>query len=274
MIVGPILAQDGDARVAVSPDGHQIISAGGRTIRRWDAESGSPIGGATHCISGGALCIAYSPDGTRMAFGETDGPLRVWDTAMSPGTLHAVTHEEYTVWSPCVAFSPDGAFFAFAAPDGAVRICDSASSAVAVSLSDDGAQVHAVGFSPDGAHIVLGSQDHALRIYNIATQQLEHILRGHSDMVLSVAYSPSGKQIASGSSNGTVRIWDAEIGRPIGAPLDGHQELITRSAFGEREVIRSQESIHSVSWSPDGRSLASSPHGFNLQEIRVWDLFD
>jgi eukaryotic-like serine/threonine-protein kinase len=62
--------------VAWSPDSKQrIASAGGdKTVQIWDAENGNHINtypGYTHEV-------AWSPDGTRIAFANDDGTVQVW----------------------------------------------------------------------------------------------------------------------------------------------------------------------------------------------------
>ena len=49
------------------------------------------------------------------------------------------------------------------------------------------------------------------------------MLKGHSDVVTSVAFSPDGKKIVSGSEDMTIRVWDAETGKEIIPPLEGHR---------------------------------------------------
>lgn len=66
-----------------------------------------------------------------------------------------------------------------------------------------------------------------------------------------LAFNADGSRIASGGADGTVRLWDAQTGRPIGAPLWGHSAAIT-----------------SVAFSRDGRRLVS---GSLDATVRVWD---
>ena len=69
-------------------------------------------------------------------------------------------------------------------------------------------------------------------------------------MVRSVAYSPDGRYIISGSDDDTIRIWNAEIGAPVGNPLDGHTS-----------------SVRSFAYSPNGRRITS---GSGDSTIRTW----
>ncbi|KIJ90261.1 hypothetical protein K443DRAFT_116849, partial [Laccaria amethystina LaAM-08-1] len=63
--------------------------------------------------------------------------------------------------------------------------------------------------------------------------------------------SPDGRRVVSGSLDRTIRIWDAETGKPVREPFQGHTDL-----------------IKSVAFSPDGRRVVS---GSGDATIRIWD---
>ena len=68
---------------------------------------------------------------------------------------------------------------------------------------------------------------------------------------MSVAFSTDGKQVVSGSMDKTVRIWDAESGKTITGPFEGHTDGVV-----------------SVAFSPDGNQVVS---GSWDKTVRIWD---
>ncbi|KDQ11002.1 hypothetical protein BOTBODRAFT_115077, partial [Botryobasidium botryosum FD-172 SS1] len=80
-------------------------------------------------------------------------------------------------------------------------------------------------------------------------------LPGHKHGLKCMAHSPDGLRIAtSGSREATVCIWDLMTGALVLGPLQGHQAQVC-----------------SVSFSPDGRRLASTSEGHASTHIAVWD---
>ena len=97
--------------VAFSLDGHRLASSRtlGDTVRLWDADTGQGIGAPLKTDSGLAGALALSPDGHRLAAGDENGHLLLWNTereAIRAPLILPAAHKSTAVWA--VAFSRDG----------------------------------------------------------------------------------------------------------------------------------------------------------------------
>ena len=98
-------------------------------------------------------------------------------------------------------------------------------------------------FSPDELSIVSG------RIWRKLPP-----LKGHSTLYISVfAYSPDGDTLATGNLVGEIHLWDASTGQ-YKTTFTGHTS-----------------NISSLTFSPDGRMLASGSTANNDKTARLWD---
>ena len=91
---------------------------GSTFVRIWDAEGGDPIR-TLDCGPGGGHCVAWSPDGSRLAADRDDGHVTVWDAADGK-LVRDFRWEGKPVVS--LAWSPDGRRLAVAGWDTIVRI--------------------------------------------------------------------------------------------------------------------------------------------------------
>jgi serine/threonine protein kinase len=117
-----------------SPDGANLATVGEApddTVRLWDMKTLRRQGQWSPWRSlsrhpGGALSVAWSPDGRVVASGGADGVVKVWDPdtgAIRVEFRHPETGAE-GVSVTCLAFSPDGRLLASGGADKMVRLHD------------------------------------------------------------------------------------------------------------------------------------------------------
>lgn len=165
--------------IAWTRDGKTIATAnnggpGSGTIEEWDATTGQsllPAAAGQQYISVGfrVVTMAWSPDGTRLAYTLENGDVDLRDRGDSDTRLNRDTPNAHTYpgMKAALAWSPDGRLLAMTMPSGLIQVRD----------SDSG--------------------------------NLDYSYQGHSQQISDLAWSPDGKRIVSVSIDGTVKVWGA-----------------------------------------------------------------
>ncbi|MEH2123766.1 NB-ARC domain-containing protein [Nostoc sp.] len=192
-----------------------------------------------------AMSIDLSPDGQRIAVGDSSGNIHLWNITT---TQLLATFEGHMGWVWSVAFSPDGNTLASSSSDTSVRLWDVQSGRCLQVLTEHTSCVWSVSFSPDGQQIASGSEDRTVRLWNLQGQCL-HVLQGHTQSVYAVHFALNGQTLVSSSHDTDIRIWDVRYGNCLNV-LKGHTS-----------------GVQCVRYSPDGQQLAS---GCRDGSIRLW----
>jgi len=149
--------------MSYSPNGLQMISGSNdKTIRIWDAETGTAVGNPLEGHTSMVASVAYSPSGRHIVSGSYDKTIRIWDAETGAAVGNPLEGHTSTVAS--VAYSPSGRHIVSGSWDKTIRIWDAETTAAAGRhLEGDTTSVlHAAAYSPNGQHIISGSSGNTI----------------------------------------------------------------------------------------------------------------
>lgn len=210
-------------------------------------------------------CIAYSPDGKRIATGSEDGVIKLHDAATRGLLASKKTGKLVT----SASFSADGTWLATAHRNGGVIVWQVGDNELVKKESFGetetlGRPRGAATFSPRGKRLVWGSEivskhdpGQTQRRYRVAMVDLESRKRqilageGHKGMIFCLAFTADGRTLASGSIDRDVKLWNMDELK-LEKTLPGHLST-----------------VRNVGTSPDNRWLASASWDGT---VKVWDL--
>jgi WD40 repeat protein len=288
---GRIVRDLGDAAtdfrdVAVSPDGKTVATTEyPARLRLWDLATGRERRRWQEAKDESYEHLGFSPDGRTVAAGVTrvdraaktyERFINVWDTAAQTERRRRIAGDWLRLWD--LKFSPDGRTLATASDDtrvngagqkvgpekGSTRLWDISTGRERQRFSTEGRHVLSLAFAPDCRLLAAAVTDGTVRLYDLTTGQerlptlsarASRPPGGHVATVPNglramqcLAFSPDGAILAAGSAGGdrgdfsleSIHLWDVARGEEL------------------HRIPAHQQGVGSLSFSPDGKTLAST----------------
>lgn len=155
-----------------------------------------------------------------------------------------------------IAISGDNRLLLSAGSDGVLKLWDIETGGLLRTLTGHTGTVSAAAFRADGREAASGGEDGTAKLWDTATGTVPRTLTGTGNGVLAVAFSPDGRRVAGGGMDGRVRVWDAATGRIL--------RLLTAGAGQAQQM--------SLTFSPDGQTLAGALEADKSRGLTVWDI--
>ncbi|CAE6503943.1 unnamed protein product [Rhizoctonia solani] len=256
IVLGPLYSPDDRCIAGVLAGEGRITPA----IHLWDAIDHQtmlgPLKGHTDYISS----IVFSPDGSRIISGCSNGLVCTWDVHQR--NLPSTSMNTASIDILSAKFSSDGMRFVTGSKDGLLHIWDSYTGELCVGpIKAHTSEIVAVDFWND--RVVSGSEDGTVSVWNALSGEvvLASVTTGPEKAVTAVAYSSNGDLIVTTSrinldSCVEVNLWDAHTGTRVLGPL--------KDAPGD---------ISTIQFSPDGTRIAGITRTYG-SETGVWDTSD
>ncbi|MDM4018368.1 DUF1549 domain-containing protein [Roseiconus lacunae] len=247
--------------VSFSQDGSRLAAVGGSPgeqgeVQIWDTKTHELLLSKT--VTYDALCgAAWSPDGTKLAFGAADNVVRAIDTTSGEQVLFQGAHED---WIRDLAFSPDGSHLVSVARDmsckltevATERFVDNVTSITPGALSGG---LNSIAMHPKRNEIVVGGADGVAKVYRIFRETARKIgddanlIRKLSKLdgrIFDVDFSTDGNRIAAVATlNGTsqLRVWGFDFDTKLSDELKKiiAKRISDRSAEEKKKVAEYRE---------------------------------
>jgi WD40 repeat protein len=181
------------------------------SLRIWDIPSRKVLRTITPISLAKLKACTFSPDGTMIAYGGSEGLIFVteWqDSSAMISILFGHGNAGQNIEIRSLAITPDSKSLVSGGVDKTIRIWDIEQQSVKSILFAHNEAVTCLRLSHDGSKILSGSEDSTVRQWSMATGLELHNALSVSGMVTAVDYSQTGDTLlATESTTGTISVW-------------------------------------------------------------------
>jgi WD40 repeat protein len=207
-------------------------------VTLWDVAEQKQVGEPLE-TGGKSTCLAFSPDGKRLATGnqEVAPSLLIWDvTARTVDQQLVETLEpvQMLAWT----LRGDRSVVAAGFVNGSVRLWDGDTYDDRNLLRADG-PIQSLAFSSSGDRLAVGtSRKNEVHVWDTDSGRLVTTAKGHSQAVWGVGFIDNGATVLSSSADGSALVWDVAHSAPFerlpgATPLPISDNSLTFSADGQ-----------------------------------------
>lgn len=209
-------------------------------VRLWNVATGAEL--ASLSANRQVRCMEFSPNGKRLAVGDGDGNVTLWDlAAREPRFFQA---HQFPVLA--VAFAPDGQTLATGSSElNSIRLWDVRTATPQSRIfSGQVGDVWSLAFSPDGKRLASGTRDGPIRIWSLDDVEVGEIIpdRLHADEYGNFVFSPDSRSMAGGCADRTVKIWDVATLK-VTAVFSNASYVVAFSRDGRRVLVSTVDGV-------------------------------
>jgi WD40 repeat protein len=255
-----------------SPDGKRLATVGETSVRLWNL-CGQQLK-QRHSHASWITTVGFNAEGDCIAVAARQNIVRLWHNLKGkPTELRINGADAFSITS--IEISQDGRHLLFLDQTDRLQLLNLEQRKLYQWRTHQG-KINNIRFS------LFIDQSDPLQLLNLEQQKL-YQWRTHQGKINNIHFSFDGKQLVSGGSDGTIKLWTVSgelldhwghIGNTIRS-VDSSQDqqlIVTAETDGDHDTVKlwrrtqprftplpfAKNTIWHISWSPDGRQLASA----------------